>query len=454
MTNIFKRMKRDLMRDRFFARTPAVIVAVSTGVDSMVLLTMLQKMGPACPRIIVAHVNHELRKQSREEEAFLREYCQQHGLICEVRHWHKADHPQHGIEAAGRRFRYHFFEELMKKYGALVVMTAHHANDQAETILMKLTRGGELDQMVGLRYDRPFASGYLIRPLLGITKAELRTYAQQNHLKWYEDVTNADLSIQRNRYRHRILPALQRENQQVISHLELFHDQLSTLLEFRDEQVGCLLRKCSDEQTLDIPEFLRLSSSAQRLVLIAWLKQRGLIDLKESLISEIIKLIGNTQKPQTRLSLPDNMMLIKAYSSLKVLAANKEQKRPQQRKGAVVKLGKWFSTRKEQVAIQSTVQAGTNVQIVAKMWLRDDQLPLRIRSWKNGDRLRLRNGHHQRVSRILIDQHVPANQRAKQLVMVDAKGAVLWAIGRKTAWYDYPTGHKASGGHVFFLVRR
>lgn len=453
MIDIFKQMKRDLLRDRFFNRTPVVIVAVSTGVDSMVLLTMLQKMRAACPKIVVAHVNHELREQSQEEESFLKDYCQQHSLICEVRHWPRGEHPQYGIEAAGRRFRYHFFAELMKKYDSSVVMTAHHANDQAETILMKLTRGGELDQMLGLRYRRPFADGYLIRPLLHITKAELRHYAKHNHIKWYEDATNADLSIQRNRYRHKILPALQRENPQVIEHLGQFHSQLSLLMQFRDEQVGRLLKGCTDGKGLQLENYLKLSGSAQQLVLLAWLKQMGIVNLKECLVTEIRRLIQNDQKPQAQLSLPAGRALVKDYSHLMVVDADKREKSPQQREGAVVKLGKWFSTRKGQVAVQPNVQPGDDIDIVAKMWLRDSQLPLRLRVWQSSDRLRLRSGHHQRVSRILIDQHVPIMERASQLVLVDAQGAVLWVIGRKTAWYDYPQGN-VTGGHNLFLVER
>lgn len=453
MTDIFERMKRDLIGDRFFATTPAVIVAVSTGVDSMVLLTLLEKMGKVCPPIVVAHVNHELRTQSQEEEAFLKDYCRQHHLICEVRHWPRLQHPQHGIEEAGRRVRYHFFAELMKKYGASVVMTAHHANDQAETILMKLTRGGQLDQMAGLSYRRPFAGGYLIHPLLAISKDELRSYAIRHQIKWYEDVTNSDLSIQRNRYRHQILPALQRENPRVVKHLGEFHQQLSLLLQFRDEQVGQLLQQVTDSAALDLSSYLQLSPNAQQLILLGWLKQAGLVDIKGQLISEIRQVINNDRKPQAHLSLPDGRVLVKDYSRLLILTADKDEKRPQQKEGAVVKLGQWFSTSEGQVAVRSAFRPDDDYQLVAKMWLKDDQWPLQWRPWRKGDRLRLRNGHHQQVRRILIDQHVPAAQRTNQFVLADARDAVLWVIGRKTAWYDYPAD-KTTGGHDFYLVRR
>lgn len=452
MLTILDRFKRDLQGDRFFATTPVAIVAVSAGVDSMTLLTMMQQLPFPHPLIVVAHVNHELRSQSIEEEKFLRCYCRQHGLTLAVAHWDRDRHPDHGIEEAGRRFRYRFFARLMKQYGAGVLLTAHHQDDQAETILMKLTRGGEIDTIAGLQKRRPFAGGYLLRPCLDFTKKELRQYARENHVRWYEDVTNADLTIQRNRYRHRILPALKRENPRVVDHLSEFHDQLVTLLRFRDEELNRLMKKCVQDGKLILPAYQRLSSNAQQLVLVAWLKQLGLINLKKALLQELLALIDNPQKPQAQMSLPQNHLLVKTYSYLIVTRPAKEKKRAQQREGAVLKLGQWFSTREGQIAVQSCRLADLNGQLVAKMWLRPDQLPLSIRQWQRGDRLRLRNGHHQRVSRILIDQHVPANVRHSQQVLVDRHDRVLWVIGRKTAWYDYPQHPQA--GHDYYLVRR
>lgn len=101
--------KRHLKRGRFFTKNDRVVVAVSTGVDSMVLLALLQELPVNIrPQIIVAHVNHRLRKQSEEEERFIREYCNAHQLKLFVYHWSLADHPQTGIEESARKMRYRF----------------------------------------------------------------------------------------------------------------------------------------------------------------------------------------------------------------------------------------------------------------------------------------------------------------------------------------------------------
>lgn len=160
MTTILKQFERHLEQGRFFAKDDLVIVAVSTGVDSMALLDLLQRL-PAGrrPRLLVAHVNHELRDQSTVEEAYLTDYCRQAGLSLRVAHWPKEDHPEHGVEEAARHFRYAFFKRLLTEYHAAAVVTAHHANDLTETMLMKMTRGGQLDQLIGIRDQRPLGRG-------------------------------------------------------------------------------------------------------------------------------------------------------------------------------------------------------------------------------------------------------------------------------------------------------
>lgn len=179
MLMLQKQFERHLQRSRFFSTQDKVVIAVSTGVDSMVLLDLLQGLPPALrPHLIVAHVNHELREQSVEEEAYIKQYCKEHGLQLALYHWPRKDHPTTGIENAARQVRYRFFTDVMKEEGAAVLVTAHHENDLAETMLMKLTRGGQLPQLLGICDQRPFASGKLVRPLLPFSKEQLISYAK------------------------------------------------------------------------------------------------------------------------------------------------------------------------------------------------------------------------------------------------------------------------------------
>lgn len=453
---IRNQFERHLRQGRFFARADLVVVAVSTGVDSMVLLDLLQSLPDDLrPRLLVAHVNHELRDQSTTEEAYLRAYCQQHVLPLTVTHWEQAAHPTHGVEDAARQFRYAFFKRLMTQYGATTVVTAHHANDLAETMLMKLTRGGQLDQLVGIRDQRSFGTGKLVRPLLVFTKDELYRYARQRGIKWYEDQTNQELTVARNRYRHQIIPALERENPRLIDHLCDYRAQLADLLAWRDQEVDHLLTGIQEGSRLKLPALLRLPAFQQAAVLRRWLEQTGVTDLKTALVTQLCRALANPQKPQDRIELPGGRMVIKGYDACWLENIDKLPDRRQKAAVYMVKLGQQYPINDHQ---QLKVAGGPGQfavgDAVTTMWLAPNQLPLTLRSWQPGDRLRLKGGGHQLVRRVLIDQKVPDVVRDHQLVLVDATGTVVWLVGRKWSWFDRPADYRHRWRQLFIGITK
>lgn len=434
---LFEQFKRNLLWDRFFRTAKTVVVAVSTGVDSMTLLSMLQRM-PHHPRLVVAHVNHELRKQSWEEERYLRQYCQQHQLELHVTHWPVADHPASGVEAAGRQVRYHFFREVKDQVGAQVVMTAHHGDDLAETMLMKLVRGGQLQQLVGIEADRPFYGATLVRPLLPFAKSQLYDYARKHRIKWYEDVTNRDLGIERNRFRHQILPALVKENSAVKRHLFEYHLDLAELLAFSDQQTDQLIKQVSAGNALKVLAFQQLSAVSRHQILPRWLHRHGLVDFSREQLRQLDQLMMNPRRPQAELRLSKDLLFKKSYRYAKLVMA-KGNSQPQAHQ-AVVKLGHWLtlSDHSQVAALIADQPVPSSAKTVGVIWLPESQLPLKLRTWRAGDRIRLKNGGHQRVERVLINQKVPQAQRRRQLVLTDAENHVLWIVGYKTTWRERP----------------
>ena len=161
-----------------------VLVAVSTGCDSMVLLDLLlQSQSRFDLQIYVAYVDHQLRPASKVETAFIKDYCHKSQLPLRMYTWPLAAHPAKGVEAAARKMRYDFFKRVMATEQLTTLLTAHHADDQAETFLMKLIRGGQLAQLTAIAPQRNFGAGKeLVRPLLGFTKQELADYAQANKI--------------------------------------------------------------------------------------------------------------------------------------------------------------------------------------------------------------------------------------------------------------------------------
>ena len=456
MTDLQQAFERHLVRSRFFATQDKVVVAVSTGIDSMVLLDLLQHLPSKYrPQIIVAHMNHELRKQSQLEEQFIRQYCKQNNLRLAVAHWPQNLHPQTGVENAARQARYQFFQKVMKDNQARILLTAHHQNDLAETMLMKLARGGQLSQLVGIRDRRQFASGTLIRPLLPYSKQQLKKYALQHHLKWYEDKTNKDLSIQRNRFRHVIIPTLEKENPQLLSHLKSYHQQLTDLLAWRDQEVAEQLATCVDQQgRMILARLLKNKGFIQKEILRQWFNQQGIYGIKNQQLDELLQALENKRKPQQIIELPHRYILEKDYVTCVLKKLDNPLENLQKPQDHVIKLEQWYQVDAiNLMALSAERSFFKDEEQVVLQWLAPDQFPLRLRQWRKKDCIRLKNGHHQLVKRVLIDQKVPQKQRDQQMVLVDAHDEVVWIVNRKWSWFERPVDYQQTWQSCFIGIK-
>ncbi|GEO70196.1 tRNA lysidine(34) synthetase TilS [Levilactobacillus acidifarinae] len=410
------------------------LVAVSTGVDSMVLLALLLGLPRAeRPQLTVVHVNHELRAQSREEEAFLMRWCAQAGVPLVVKHWPLVDHPAHGMEAAARQFRYAFFAAQLQAQTADWVATAHQADEQAETMLLKLLRGGQLDQLTGMAPSRPLPPGRVIHPLLPFTKAQLLEYAQQHQIPWYEDATNQTMVASRNRVRHQILPALKRENPRVIDHLGDYGQQLAAVLAVADRTLDAELATLMTSRhpaTGQIAPLLARSPGEQRLLLARLIKRVApAISARPAHLTQALQLLGNPQRATGTVALGAGWQISKEYRTFYVKKAEKFGKKSVSDFSFMVDLNQWQSVGDNwllgvfsaPVAAERTHQIGLTIS----------DWPLTVRPWRSGDRLQLAGGHHQAVRRALINAKVPQQQRSQVAVLVTAQGTVLAALGVK-----------------------
>lgn len=182
-------------------------IAYSGGLDSHVLLHAVAEMSEQLPAPLVAvHVNHNLQPAAEDWEAHCRAVCADLGV--EYRSLSIDARPSKGEspEATARAARYRAFAELLP--AGQVLLTAHHQDDQAETLLLQLLRGAGPKGLAAMPESSVLGHGHLVRPLLDISRAELRTYADQQSLRWIEDPSNAQLDYDRNFLRHSILPLL------------------------------------------------------------------------------------------------------------------------------------------------------------------------------------------------------------------------------------------------------
>ena len=191
-----------------------LLVAVSGGPDSLALAHLLQSLRGTgtFADVTVAHLNHGIRKAAAEhEEKAVRRYCDEWKVEFEVKRAHTmriVAKEKTGIEETARKQRYEFFAELAKTHGFDFVLTAHTANDQAETVLMHLVRGAGVRGLAGIPPKRNLGTAYLLRPWLGVTKNEILDYLGEHQLFGMHDTSNDELSYQRNRVRHKVMPVI------------------------------------------------------------------------------------------------------------------------------------------------------------------------------------------------------------------------------------------------------
>jgi tRNA(Ile)-lysidine synthase len=191
-----------------------VLVAVSGGADSVALLRAMAALKTGGDgRLCAAHLNHKLRPDADDDQRFVVDLCGRLNLPCEVGSADAAELAAtsgDGIEAAAREVRYDFLQQAAGRLGARFIATAHTADDQAETVLHRIIRGTGIRGLSGMARARPLGHAVLIRPLLGVRRAELVAYVDALGQPYRHDSSNLDPRFTRNRIRRHLLPRLQR----------------------------------------------------------------------------------------------------------------------------------------------------------------------------------------------------------------------------------------------------
>ncbi len=240
---------RNLHLNKLVPDDGKIVVGVSGGADSIALLHLLNEFRlhshPGL-RLYASHLHHGLRGADADADAgFVSETAGRLGIECIVERRNIAAlsaSSNLGIEETSRNERHAFFERTCLRYGASTVAVAHHADDQAETVLLRVTRGTGLRGLGGMPAFRPLSQGSqirLIRPLLGFTRLELREYLASNQIPFREDRSNTDPALLRNRVRHTVLPLLEQQvNPQVRGALLRLAEQARWFEDYFHENVA------------------------------------------------------------------------------------------------------------------------------------------------------------------------------------------------------------------------
>jgi tRNA(Ile)-lysidine synthase len=263
----------------------AILVAFSGGIDSSSLAVALQRLREPLKikRLALLHINHLLRgEESYRDENFAKDFAQKYSLELFVE---RVDVPSlakergGNIEATAREERYRLFEEVRKREGFDLVATAHHLGDLVETIILWLTRGTGLEGLLGFEP----VEGNIIRPFYLATRQEIEDFAKKQAIEWVEDSTNYDLSLARNRIRHRVVPELKAINPNLEESVLRMREILKEENELLEKLVQTALLKVKEEGR---EGFLKLEPALQRR---AVMKLYGVKNFKE--VSRIINRI-------------------------------------------------------------------------------------------------------------------------------------------------------------------
>jgi len=278
-----------------YPKDQAYLVGVSGGHDSVSLLEMLIREGFS--RLVVCHLNHQLRgPESEADEAFVRQLAHSHDLPIELgRTDVSAEAASHGLslEAAGRQARLRFFACCARARQTSHVFLGHHADDQAETVLLHVLRGSGLAGLGGMEEVAHIDSLILLRPYLTLRKRELPPPGQ-----YREDPSNDSAAFLRNRLRHDVLPAIRRA---------LDHDPVPALVRLADiargedrlleELTSDAMNAVLEDHRLKTPALSALSPPLQRRVLLRWLSEEGIPDCGFEEVESIRALLRHT-RPQ------------------------------------------------------------------------------------------------------------------------------------------------------------
>ena len=200
-----------------FPTSCRIVLAVSGGADSMALLHLFMASQLVTrDSLLVAHFDHGLRPESADDAQFVMAEANKYGVSGEVEVWrrHSPESYADGLEASARQARYDFLRRCSDHFGATFIVTGHHRDDQAETFLERLLRGSGVRGLGAMANKRVLTESTesvveLVRPLLFLSRIEIRRWMVRHGLSWREDASNSQLLARRNRIRHELLPALQ-----------------------------------------------------------------------------------------------------------------------------------------------------------------------------------------------------------------------------------------------------
>lgn len=388
-----------------------IVCAVSGGVDSVCLLDILYKLGY---NVVLAHVNHNKRVESINEQEAMKNLASSLNIPFELLDYH-----YDGVDNfhnAAHNARYDFFKDLCIKYNTDVIATAHHLDDQAETIIMRLLEGSNLYGYGGISCCNDDGEYKIIRPLLCLSKEELYNYANSNKLTYFEDSSNNEDLFLRNRIRHNIIPLLKNEADSFYNKISQYSNQLKEAFSFIRTQSIDYLNKTNN--IIDINSFSLLDIAIKKDI-ISLMLERYNINKSTNIIEDVLELLKSTSGNK-KIDLEGDFVFIRSYE--KAMIKRNDLKDINFIQVDINKNGVFNN--KYKFYLSHNLPLNSNAKYI-KLCYNNLELPLTIRSKMDGDLIHLPIGT-KKLNRIFIDSKISLDKRNEYPIIVDNNNTVLW----------------------------
>lgn len=469
-----KKFEEKIWRQNKIEQEDVVLAAVSGGADSVCLLLLLKELQSRINFLLeVIHVEHGIRgEESRQDAEFVKELCGQQGVRM---HLYEVDVPAFsekegiGLEEAARILRYEAFRKEARKWtkgGRKVkIALAHHADDNAETVLFQMVRGSNLDGMSGMREEREIEKNiWLIRPLLGMRRSEIEAYLSEKKQEFCVDSTNTDTEYSRNKIRHEVIPLLTEINSQAVSHISQTAKMLGEAADYLREQAkGAYAESCRRQgDGIQLAEVLweKYPDFLQKEVL--YLALADVASGEKDLTRLHVEALWELERRQVgrKLDLPKGVTAVRNYQGIFL---NKSKKGDQERKKnrisqeeerqgkeqeetliltkedlkrAELPEGLFVSVKNGTFHLRVFQFRGNTEEISQKTytkWLNYDKINngLQIRNRRQGDYLTIdKAGHTKKLKEYFVQEKVPQEERKNIWLLAD-ETHIVWVVGRR-----------------------
>ena len=410
-----------------------IVLGCSGGPDSMALLDLLLKIRKEKNiSIICAHVNHKLRKESDLEMEWLEKVCSRKKIIFEK--MIIKNYGDDNFHNEARNIRYNFFEQLVNKYEAKYLMTAHHGDDLIETVLMRIVRGSTVSGYAGFKMELVKDNYKIIRPLVTVTKDEILEYNKKNKIEYAIDKSNFSDKYTRNRYRKVVLPFLKSEDKNVHLKFLKYSHMLNMYDDYLNKQTDEVIKTLYNDNWIDINRFKALDEVIQNKVINNLLEEFYADDLLlvSDVHTDLIKSLIFSNRSNSYIYLPNNVKVVKSYDKFGFI------RETEQIDSYEIELLDYANlpNGKNIKVLESASENNNNYIRINKS---DVEFPLHVRTRKSGDKMKVKglNGT-KKIKDIFIDCKVPVSKRDLWPVVVDSKDRIIWLPGLKKSKFDVP----------------